>query len=214
MIGQFPNIQGEIMANKPNAPVKDWALLAYIAGDNDLSDAGLKDIREMCKEGSSQNTHVGVQIDTRGEHTGAMRYEISMPDWSGKAHRLVIDRIPEPDTGDPEVLKSFLEWGFGRYPARNTVVVVWNHGAGFKTRRRDIAYDDYGTSLDMNEISGVFERVGYGGKLPKISILGFDACLMNCWRSSITSAGMWQSLSGRSRPSRTTVGHTTRSSGN
>lgn len=167
------------MTNKSGAPVKDWAFLAYIAGDNDLSDAGLKDIREMCKEGSAQNTHVGVQIDTRGEHTGAVRYEISPPDWSGRAHRIVIERIPEPDTGDPEVLKGFLQWGYGRYPARNSIIVVWNHGAGFKARRRDIAYDDNGTSLDMNEISGVFERMGFGKKRPKISILGFDACLMN-----------------------------------
>jgi len=56
--------------------------------------------------------------------------------------------------------------------------VVWNHGAGFRTVRRDIALDDYGSSLDMNELKSAFTRAGLG-KNNKVAILGFDACLMN-----------------------------------
>ena len=65
-----------------------WALLVYIAGDNDLSDAGLRDIEEMCGAGSLEKyLHVGVEIDTYGEHTGSIRYEITEPDYKDKAHR-------------------------------------------------------------------------------------------------------------------------------
>jgi len=159
-------------------PPKKWAMLAYIAGDNNLSDNGLEDIQEMCEVGASRTSHVGVQIDTIGEHDGAIRYEISEPDPTGAAHRVVIERLDEPDSGNPEVLFQFLHWGLRRYPARHRLAVVWNHGAGFRTSRRDIAYDDYGSSLDMNELQRTLRRAGLGTR-NKLGILGFDACLMN-----------------------------------
>jgi hypothetical protein len=157
---------------------KPWAMLAYIAGDNDLSDNGLEDIQEMCDVGASRLSHVGVQIDTEGEHDGAIRYEITEPDPTGVAHRTVIERLEEPDSGNPDVLYQFLRWGLGRYPARHRLAVVWNHGAGFRTARRDIAYDDYGSSLDMVELQRALRRAGLGPR-NKLAILGFDACLMN-----------------------------------
>jgi hypothetical protein len=164
---------------KGRGPVKKhWGLLAYIAGDNNLSDAGLEDLIELCAVGASERVYVGVEIDTYGEYTGSLRYEITEPDWEGRAHRTVIERLPEKDTGDPETLRSFLSWGFKRFPADNHLVVVWNHGAGFRSVRRDIGYDDFGSSLDMPEIEDAFRRAGIGPK-NKIAILGFDACLMN-----------------------------------
>jgi hypothetical protein len=165
-------------STKAGPKKKRWGVLAYIAGDNNLSDAGLEDIRELCEIGASKDVYVGVEIDTYGEHTGSIRYEITEPDWTGKAHRTVIQRLKEKDSGDPKTLRSFLEWGFERFPASNHLVVVWNHGAGFRSVRRDIGYDDFGSSLDMPEIEDVFTRAGVGPK-SKIAILGFDACLMN-----------------------------------
>lgn len=161
-----------------NPEKKLWTLLVYIAGDNDLSDAGLKDIQEMCREGASDNLYVGIQIDTYGEYSGAIRYEITPPDWSGKAHRTVIERLPEPDTGDPAVLQDFIKWGITRYPAENTLLVVWNHGSGFRSVRRNIAYDDFGSSLDMPEIESALRKAGIHEN-NRLQILGFDACLMN-----------------------------------
>jgi hypothetical protein len=165
---------------KQALPQKSWSFLAYIAGDNNLSDAGLEDITEMCDAGATKTVHAAVQIDTKGDFDGVVRYEISERDATGHSHRVVIERLKELDSGDPATLRDSLKWGFKRYPSKKRVVVVWNHGAGFRTRlpRRDIAYDDSGTSLDMNEIDTVFNSVGVGLK-NRISILGFDACLMN-----------------------------------
>ena len=165
--------------SKKSLPEKrHWALLIYIAGDNNLSDAGLEDIQEMCEVGSSKDIHVGVEIDTYGEHTGSIRYEITEPDWTGKAYRKVIERLPEKDSGDPRTFLKFLKWGLNRYPAKNRLLVVWNHGAGFRSVRRDIGYDDFGSSLDMPEIETVFRKAGIN-KNNKLHVLGFDACLMN-----------------------------------
>lgn len=161
---------------------KSWAFLAYIAGDNNLSDNGLVDIEEMTHAGASPRVHAGVQIDTEGEHDGSIRYEITEPDSTGVAHRTVIERLPESDSGAPDTLVRFLKWGFQRYPADNRLVVVWNHGAGFRTSRRarlkDIAFDDYGSSLDIPELERALRRAGATPQ-NRVTILGFDACLMN-----------------------------------
>jgi hypothetical protein len=157
---------------------KTWAFLVYIAGDNNLSDSGLLDLEELCKEGASPRVHVGVEIDTEGDFDGSIRYEITEKDWSGKSYRTVIQRLKERDSGAPKSLRSFLQWGLKRYPATNRIAVVWGHGAGFRTIRRDIAPDDFGGSLDMSEIENVLKSAGIG-RQKKLAIIGFDACLMN-----------------------------------
>ena len=163
-------------------PRKTWSFLAYIAGDNNLSDAGLVDIQEMADAGASPQVHCGVQMDTKGEHDGSIRYEITEPDSTGTAHRTVIERLPESDSGAPETLLRFLKWGFKRYPADHRLVVVWNHGSGFRTYRRervkDIAFDDYGSSLDIPELERALKRAGATPQ-HRVTILGLDACLMN-----------------------------------
>ena len=157
---------------------KPWGLMVYIAGDNDLSNSGLKDIQEMCREGASDEVHVAVEIDTHGEHTGSIRYEITPRDWTNTGHRVVIERLSEKDTGDPRTFREFLQWGLGRYPAKRQVLVVWGHGTGFRSVRRNVSYDDFGSSLDMPEIEGVLKDCGYGPG-NRLAILAFDACLMS-----------------------------------
>lgn len=159
-------------------PQKKWCFLTYIAGDNDLSDAGLKDVIEMCAEGASPELFIGVEIDTYGEYTGSIRYEIPEVDWSGHAYRKVIERLEERDSGDPQTIKDFLKWGFNRYHAEDYVVVIWSHGSGFRAQRKNIAYDDFGSSLNMLEIEWAIKESGIS-KDKKIKILGFDACLMS-----------------------------------
>ncbi len=167
-----------ITSRQQGPPRKPWSLLVYIAGDNNLSDFGIEDIQEMCTVGASDTAHVAVEIDTVGDYTGSIRYEIDAPDWSGQACRRVVERLSEKDTGDPETLREFLKWGISRCDADKRLVVVWNHGAGFRLPARDIGYDDYGTSLDMVDIEMAFDQAGIS-ESNKISVLGFDACLMN-----------------------------------
>ena len=166
-------------------PKKPWALIAYIAGDNDLSDDGLEDVEEMTREGTDKTAYAGVEIDTIGEHEGSIRYEICEPDATGAKHRKVIQRLDERNTGDPRTLVNFLDWGLRRFVATNRVVVVWGHGTGFRTPRRDIAEDDSApngskASLSIPDLARALRNSGIGpdGQFGKIRVLGFDACLM------------------------------------
>ena len=159
---------------------KQITMLLYMAGDNDLSDAGLNDIQELCDEGAGPDLYVAAEIDTHGDHTGSIRYEITENEKDEKgrsrAYRKVIERLPEQDTGKPATLLKFLQWGIRRYPAKRFVVVIGGHGDGFRRRGRAIAVDDFGSSLDMPEIEYVLRRAKFDKY--RIGILGFDACLM------------------------------------
>ena len=170
--------------NTPSLPRKPWALIAYIAGDNDLSDAGIQDLEEMSQEGTDKTAYAGVELDTIGEHDGSIRYEICEPDATGVPHRMVIQRLEERNTGDPRTLTAFLDWGLRRFAATNRVVVVWGHGTGFRTPRRDVASDESAgsvrSSLSIPDLERALHRagVGTGRQFGKIRLLGFDACLM------------------------------------
>jgi hypothetical protein len=84
----------------------------------------------LCKTGASEQVHAAVQLDTQVQHDGSIRYEISEKDWQGTAHRVVIQRLNESDSGNPRVLRNFLAWGFARYSAEKYLAVVWNHVSG------------------------------------------------------------------------------------
>jgi hypothetical protein len=112
---------------KPGA-IADWTILIYMAGDNDLDDFGGDDIQEMKKVGSSDRIHVLVQRDTAAAGVPTRRYRVRK---GTSAEDDVVQRIGETNTGDPKVLGEFLEWGRTKYPAKRTMAVLWNHGAGW-----------------------------------------------------------------------------------
>ena len=163
---------------------KDWAFLAYMAGDNDLSASGLKDVMEMSTAGAPEYAYVAVELDTSGVLDGSIRYEITERDVKdNKGYRCVIDRIPEKDSGDPQTFFNFLQWSFGRYRAKKYLVVVWGHGTGFRETKG--VGTDWGShnSLDMRELRNTLEQnrtelTKERRNFEKLAILGFDSCLM------------------------------------
>jgi len=178
-----------------------------MAGDNNLSDYGLRDITEMEKTGSSDKTSVITEIDTYGNFQGTIRYQIpKINPITGVANRIVVKRLREMDSGDPKTLVNFLKWGKKTFPAKDYVIIVWNHGSGFRSprsnviqrtrrlmftqskyvKKRNLSYDQRGiatddmtgNSIDMTELANALKESGFSGK-NKIQLLGFDACLMN-----------------------------------
>lgn len=115
---------------------KKWSILTYMAGDNNLSPEGLADVIEMEKAGSSDLSNVIVEMDAHTEDfQGSYRWEITPKDpRTNTGPRKVMQQIKEQDSGDPNTLKSFLTWGKELYPAEKHVVVLWNHGSGFRLR--------------------------------------------------------------------------------
>ena len=109
--------------------MKQWTMLAYLAGDNNLDSAGVEDMAEMAAVGSTPNVDVVVQFDRAGKKAVTARYHISKGGGCVEKDRVMV--LPETNTGDPKVLIDFITWGVQNYPAQHYLLVVWNHGSGW-----------------------------------------------------------------------------------
>ncbi len=121
-----------------------WTVMIYLDGDNNLEKYAINDFLEMATVGSTTQINFVVQLDrisgydTRyGNWTNTQRFRITrdmeptidnaISDWGdGYGGR-------ETNSGDPEVLTSFIRWSKQNYPAEHYALILWDHGDGWKT---------------------------------------------------------------------------------
>ncbi|HYP67556.1 MAG TPA: clostripain-related cysteine peptidase, partial [Thiobacillaceae bacterium] len=114
--------------SKTQATIAKWTVMVYLAGDNNLDGAGVADLLEMKKVGSTGDINVVAQFDRAGGKGTTKRYVLHKG--TSLAKDAVAD-LGETDTGDPAVLTDFLAWGVKTHPAEHYLAVIWNHGAGW-----------------------------------------------------------------------------------
>lgn len=180
--------------------IASWTFMLYIS-DSDLEYFSIDDIVEAETVGSNENVNILVQIDrwdgkdapdrnddSNGDWETAKRYYITK-DCEGsindhEIHSQPLDDLGEINTGDPDELISFVEWGMENYPAENYALDIWDHGAGvsgvaYEQSCPDFCYE-FGNEPDkltLPEIDYALDTITNGGE-NKLSIVGFDACLM------------------------------------
>ena len=146
-------------------------------GDNDLSPYTFVDIDEMEKVGSSANVDIIVQQDT-SDNNGSRRYQIVKEKISSPAiSSPILQTLAEQDSGRPETVIDFLDFGVTNFPSRNYMVIIWSHGAGYPG---GISFDYTSASqLTIAELQGALaylQDVHLKGQ--RIAIYASDACLM------------------------------------
>lgn len=104
-----------------------WTFMVYMAGDNNLDGAALRDIAEMAKAGSTRDVHILVQLD-RLDDQKTRRFRITQ---GGGFKKDCIETFSETNTGDPQVLYCFCQWSLQNYPADRYALILWNHGSGW-----------------------------------------------------------------------------------
>lgn len=69
---------------------------------------------------------------------------------TGQGNYEIIETQELKSMGDPETLAEFVKWGETKYPAKHTMLVLWDHGG----KENDVCYDDLFDydCLTMNEI--------------------------------------------------------------
>jgi len=123
------------------ATQKKWTVMVYMAGDNNLDTAGLTDLKEMKKAGSTADINIIAQFDNGADHI-TKRYFLTK---GGKLEKDVVPPVlGKTNDGDPKVLEDFLTWGVEKYPAEHYMVVLWNHGNGWNDE------NVYRMAADMN----------------------------------------------------------------
>jgi hypothetical protein len=117
-------IKEEVMGNG----MRKWTVMVYLAGDNNLDSAGVADLKEMKKVGSSPALAVAAQFDRTGNKGTTKRYLLRK---GGSLEADVVADLGETNTGDPAVLRDFILWAAAEFPAEHYMTVIWNHGSGW-----------------------------------------------------------------------------------
>jgi hypothetical protein len=107
-------------------PNKKWTVMVWMAGDNNLQDAGEQDLREMKKVGSTNDIDVVVQFDRMtGQNTRRYHVQKGTPLQNDE-----VQSLGPTNTGDPKVATEFFIWAMKTFPADRFLASFWNHGGG------------------------------------------------------------------------------------
>lgn len=158
---------------------KDWTVMVYLDGDNTLDSYAWGDLTEMESVGSTNDVNIVAQVDTYNGD-GTYRYYVdgaeegsSSPYYSAD----IVDTLSEQNMADPDVLSDFVDWATTNYPAEKYLLVLWNHGDGWRQKDvspKGIIGDD--TSSDFMTMAELIQ--GLDDVSVPVDVIGFDACLM------------------------------------
>ncbi|MDQ7025330.1 MAG: clostripain-related cysteine peptidase [Anaerolineae bacterium] len=163
----------------------EWTILVYMAADNDLEGAALRDFYEMEFEGPPEEVNWLIQIDRtenyvtdEGDWSDTRRYLLQADPGQGIGSQL-LEEIGETNTGDPNILADFGIWAIRNFPAKRYALVIWDHGGAWTGIANDepSGYD----SLTLNELDVALKRITTETDVPKLDLIGFDACLMSAY---------------------------------
>lgn len=161
---------------------KDVTVMIYMSGCDLESRGGAAnaDILEMIRSGMH-----GSRVNTVLLTGGTARWKTGFPsDRTGlyridpKAPGYYTEEALYPlmNMGDPETLRFFLDECFSRYPARDYILILWDHGGGpMMGVCRDQLFD--GDMLTVPELKQALSLSGAAEH--RLSMIGFDACLMS-----------------------------------
>lgn len=176
-------VEPALLGDIPVQPKKKWAFLVYMAADNNLDPIGFIDLNKLEETAGLEHVHIGVfadfaitDLDRRTRQRETAAYLHIRKDRQASWLKSDIQIISEPNTGDPETLKSFLKWAKKTLPADNYYLVIWGHGNGWKGTAVD--YFDrlsFGAANDRLSMSELGEGLAAG---PPLEILAFYSCLM------------------------------------
>jgi len=117
---------------------KDWTVLCYLAGDNNLDGAAVEDINEMEVVGSTDRVNVVVQVDRSADYNlnddnwrSTRRFYITKGVDRRKVTSELLKDLGSTNTGDSRFINDFIRETVADYPAQRYILVLWNHGSGF-----------------------------------------------------------------------------------
>jgi len=116
-----------------------WTFMVYLAGDNNLSDAGKKDLEEMAAVGSTPDVNIVAEYDCIDTDRNSKRYYVKPGELKEVAD------LGETDSGDPNNLLKYIAWTKENYPADRYALVLWNHGGGWDKSSIDTISQEVGT---------------------------------------------------------------------
>lgn len=176
---------------------REWTYMVYMGADNSLSDFGMNDLAEMELIGSSDKVSIVVQAEfdpeiTTGIFTDTVRLLVEKDADANKINFTQAQSIGNVNMADTKSLADFIKWAAATYPAKNYALVMWDHGAGWKssqyltTEVRGAVEDK--TSDDFMSLPELAQGVKDSGV--HFGVINFDACLMGMYEVAYEYLGL------------------------
>ncbi len=178
---------------------RQWTYMVYMGANNNLSDAGLYNLNDMEKVGSSGSLAIVVQAEFSPQYSAASGITQAV------AGRIYVENDNNPnavnlnagtgigyvDMATPAALTDFINWAKTNYPAQHYALVIWDHGGGWKTNK--LRSPLKGAVLD--DTSGNFMSLpdlakGVADSNVHFDVINFDACLMAMYEVAYEFRGL------------------------
>ncbi|MEQ8191922.1 MAG: clostripain-related cysteine peptidase [Candidatus Eremiobacterota bacterium] len=183
---------------------KEWTVLMYMDGYNDLEAWTANSFLDVEKIGSDDKMNVVAELGRISqEELKKINEKMGRPyeptnidgDWSGVRKYYVhrdkpgdvgaVDRIDSPvvedlgpkDMSSPDTLAEFLTWGIKNYPAKHYMVVLMDHGGGWTGAFTNDATGSGGHIMSNPQIAEAFEKTQKETGV-KPDVVHMAACLM------------------------------------
>lgn len=181
-------VKNALLAPAPaKTSVREWTVMIFISGKNDLNRYAFENMRQMEKVGSDDKVAIVTQLGTLVRNDKVDRYLVTS---AGKKKNDGLASAPvdsvKADMGSWTAFSNFAVWAMKKYPARRYALVLWNHGTGWS--------DFWGPgtggaelSVGLNDLSLNEIRMGELGRAMRqikarsgrsVDLLAFDACYM------------------------------------
>lgn len=166
-----------------------WTVMVFLNAANDLDTFSDLNVNQMERVANNPEVRFIVQwkrvqaLGFGAPWSGTRRYLVkydpsSNNTWSGVRSELLQDLGRNVDMGRPQTLRDFVNWVMTYYPAERYVLVVWNHGSGWRFVERGggtrgVSFDDeFGTYIRTWELPIALDV------LERVDIVSWDASLM------------------------------------
>lgn len=167
----FPASPLSIAENEQEIP--EWGFYVYMAGDNSLYQELDDDLNEMKMVGSNNDLEIVVLTDQVPQDDSHAYHVIQHGLEETPLQEINASWGNELDMGKGETLRDFMIWASTEYPAEKKILVIWNHGSGWEK-----VAEDRESHLTVPEIRESIEQYREATGDSKLTMIGFDACLM------------------------------------
>jgi hypothetical protein len=167
--------------------VADWTVMAYLAGDNNLTEEMVLTLQEMLAHDVWPRIKILAQLDPSGLGLPTQRYIFNTSDQTNGKEFVETYKVKPPttatesNTGHPNALSGFANWAVQdlNHEAHRYMLILSGHGSG-STEDFLLRDDSSADSLTIEELEGALAKVKQDtlGKR-NIDLLGLDCCFMS-----------------------------------
>lgn len=178
---------------------KNWTVVVYMPGDNNLGNAALNDLKEMQQaKFDAKSMNLLVLSDVAEKYAGEGNGGTKLYSVNGNIKELDCDslgvksgRTGNLNMADAKNISRLLDYAQEEFPADHYGFIVWGHGSGWrnvaargnrigsdygpaKTVVRAVAFDD--SSCEYMTLPNLAEAVRNSFGERKVDFIGFDTC--------------------------------------